>query len=555
MDGTWNGDDGAELTNVWTLYQRVLALHEAGVAEIDEPLYLRGVGTDVRRPFVPSWVKAALLAEPVRAWPKRVVQNVAGGAGGFGTSRRIQQAYAWLVSRYEPGDRICLFGFSRGAFAVRSLAGFVAEVGVLLKHEIAEVPGAYEQYRTGKSLGRVLRRVAGASSGSLRDNALPVHMIGVWDTVDRVGLAAPLQWRERWKTGFHQVEVPDFVSHVRHALALHETRRIFEPRIFAELDDPKRSLEQVWFPGAHADVGGGYGVNQGRLSDIALEWMACEARKLGLPVKADPALPPVLQTMKIHNSVSGKFALARSGVRQFLRDAPTAPADRLRSHRLHRSAVRRLWHVRPRTYPFFRWDVAGHCLEADTLSCVLAVRAACEWANMSAVSPSCEPADRRARRAVPSESFSGREGAGEAPSLAELRDVLLLTTQLREYPAAIVGLRPGRLRRALTLLVVLGEPLRQIDLANAFGRVAAEVLRSTELPAIGRGVAILERWSDEARLAEATLALPGGEVMRSLSTRAGCELALAENSAQAVSSGNLEYVLRERRRKSPLLKL
>lgn len=208
------------------------------------------------------------------------------GATGLGTSERIRQAYRYLCSNYQRGDSIYLFGFSRGAFAVRSLAGFAFRVGLLLEGNKTEAnlkkawklytkpaPGAFRELR------KLLVEITGEYDRPVPERTdLPIHFIGVWDTVAALG--APIRGRpaEERFARFHRHELPRNVNHARHALALHECRQIFEPLLFTGMTAPHQTMEQRWFPGAHADAGGGYPRAESGYAKIALAWMAQEAQ-------------------------------------------------------------------------------------------------------------------------------------------------------------------------------------------------------------------------------------------------------------------------------------
>lgn len=171
-------------------------------------------------------------------------------------------------------------------------------------------------------------------------------------------------------TEFHQTELPRNVTHARHALALHELRSNFEPLLWHGRT-PWQSLEQVWFPGAHADVGGGYGGTH--LSDGGLQWLASEARQLGLQVgwtasvKRRPTGPD-----RVHHEIRGKFVLASPTVRRQLSRPPTRPVV-LESFAVHDSVVQRLWDAPSMDYGYWRPGVNGALRNADEESLRLLV--------------------------------------------------------------------------------------------------------------------------------------------------------------------------------------
>ncbi len=206
-----------------------------------------------------------------------LIDKVAGGGVGTGLSANIKSAYAWLAAHYEPGDAVCLFGFSRGAFTVRSLAGMIGACGLPPipadldpTERWARVDEQYAAYRPGA--------VAAA------DEAVPITFLGVWDTVGSLGVPESLGTLRiiddltHGSPRFHDTALGSHVRHARHAVALDERRGPFVPTLWTNLPltEPDRTAEQVWFPGNHCDVGGGQ--LQTGLSDGALQWMIEEAQ-------------------------------------------------------------------------------------------------------------------------------------------------------------------------------------------------------------------------------------------------------------------------------------
>nr|WP_236626210.1 DUF2235 domain-containing protein [Actibacterium mucosum] len=194
-------------------------------------------------------------------------------AMGRGINRQIRRAYGYLASRYHPGDRIILMGYSRGAFAVRSLAGVVDEVG-LLKAEEATVRNIRQAYRHYQCAGDDTIRAAFRRRFCHSD--AKIEMIGVWDTVKALGLRLPLLWKLTEPAhAFHHHHLSSVVKHGFHALALDETRTVFQPELW-ECDEGREGrVAQMWFRGSHGDVGGHLnGVVEARpLANIPLVWM------------------------------------------------------------------------------------------------------------------------------------------------------------------------------------------------------------------------------------------------------------------------------------------
>lgn len=205
---------------------------------------------------------------------------------GKGINRQIRRAYGWLASRYRPGDLIYLFGYSRGAYAVRSLAGVVDRVG-LLRADCAtqrNITMAYRYYECAPE-GDAARAF---SAANCHDHA-GIEMIGVWDTVKSLGINAPVLWR--WSEhihAFHNHDLSPVVRNGFHALAHDETRVAFSPVLWTCDKAFTGHVEQVWFGGAHGDVGGqldGYEAAR-PLANIPLVWMLERAEACGLPLPA-----------------------------------------------------------------------------------------------------------------------------------------------------------------------------------------------------------------------------------------------------------------------------
>lgn len=194
------------------------------------------------------------------------------GMLGTGTSVRIRDAYRFVAEQYDPGDKICLFGFSRGAFAARSLAGFIEHIGLpsnrrlVPEHQLGEM---YDSYRHNTKYNGKLAKFL---------SPVNIYFIGVWDTVGSLAFEGGLN-------SFHKLS-PSNVCHVRHALALDETRPHFSPTYWES--KTKVSSLEYWFAGTHSNIGGGYR-NPG-LSNISYIWMIREltdALKLEILLKKE----------------------------------------------------------------------------------------------------------------------------------------------------------------------------------------------------------------------------------------------------------------------------
>ena len=251
FDGTWNVPDGrAQVTNVVKLARVALGTAPDGVPQVTR--YIEGIGTDPGDGEYEAFLEGAI---------------------GVGVDRRIVEGYRFLAERYEPGDEICLFGFSRGAFQARSLAGLIGLVGLLGRNAVNEVERAWAYYQDHKSTPDP-ERLEGLRKLGHAD--VRIRCLGVWDTVGNLGI--PLIGDHPWinAAAFHDTDLLPIVEVGLHALAIDEPRGPFSPSLWSRRKGapapPGQHVEQVWFAGSHANVGGGF--PDSSLSDISLLWMA-----------------------------------------------------------------------------------------------------------------------------------------------------------------------------------------------------------------------------------------------------------------------------------------
>jgi uncharacterized protein (DUF2235 family) len=255
-DGTWNRPDQEDRgkrkpTNVVKTARGILPSAADGTQQI--VFYDDGVGTN---------------------WG---IDKIAGGGFGIGLSAKIVDAYQFLVLNYEPGDEIFLFGFSRGAYTARSLAGLIGKFGVLPKDHAYYTPDAYKLYRNQAPSPKL---DAFKAEHNARDAA--IKFVGVWDTVGALGIPlGAFKWFNR-RYEFHDVELNPNILNAYHALAIDERRRPFAPTLWQLPEGSGQTLEQVWFAGVHTNVGGGYD-NDG-LANVPLHWMKEKAQAHGLEV-------------------------------------------------------------------------------------------------------------------------------------------------------------------------------------------------------------------------------------------------------------------------------
>jgi len=296
LDGTWNTpDQEGNPTNVTQLMRAVRHTDHNGVHQI--VFYDKGVGTG-------GWIN-----------------RLRGGALGRGLGENVQDAYRFLVNNHQPGDEIHVFGFSRGAFTARSLCGLIGRVGLLRDERDCTTNDAWEAYRLPQDdPARAVRLDA------VRRCVVPgvrIRLVGVWDTVGALGIPdSLLTWNMRRKYAFHDTSLGHGIDHAFHALAIDERRAPFAPTLWRQpageslpaTDSAEPGLEgpvveQVWFPGVHSDVGGGYADNH--LARLPLDWMIRRAdQATGLAFHHEPA-DPDRALAPAHESRSLKYALDR----------------------------------------------------------------------------------------------------------------------------------------------------------------------------------------------------------------------------------------------------
>lgn len=285
FDGTWNSvDSGGSETNVPRI-ARAVSASSLGEGTPQLTLYLRGVGST-----------------------GIAIQRALGGITGEGVDDNIRSAYMFLAQNFVPktahgpggepydGDRIYVFGFSRGAFTARSLCGFISCTGLLKRQSLGRLSDAWKYYqRRGTRDSQDFCTRSGADC----HHEVTIDFLGVWDTVGALGVPVGILGELTAPDyEFHDTEPSASVLCGRHALAIDEHRDEFVPTLWTGREPPGTSVSQVWFAGAHSDVGGGY-VDRA-LADIPLAWMAGEAEKAGLvldwsmlpdPNAADPLAP------------------------------------------------------------------------------------------------------------------------------------------------------------------------------------------------------------------------------------------------------------------------
>jgi uncharacterized protein (DUF2235 family) len=286
-------------------------------------VYVQGIGTDARRwreivkfrKAIPDPEALHVLPGPHESWfrPAEWIALVRGLAFGYGLEDNVSQMYLELAKLYEKDDIVFLFGFSRGAFTVRALAGLIYRCGLpesghadtrrferawQLFVPMHPLEGKTEEFR--------------ATEGQ---RECPIHFLGVWDTVKSYGGLRPIM--------LPHLRHNPIVAYVRHALALDERRGWFDATTWGRLDldrkpdaawsrlsEPVRhqmeqqDIEEVWFRGCHSDIGGGD--REAQSARIALRWMLGEAAQAGLRLNADGCRllesPPERERAEVHES-------------------------------------------------------------------------------------------------------------------------------------------------------------------------------------------------------------------------------------------------------------
>ncbi|MGN6134342.1 MAG: DUF2235 domain-containing protein [Aureliella sp.] len=256
-DGTSN-DVTCESTNVLRLF-RCLERSDRQVI-----CYDAGVGT---------------LADPTQlTWLGKLISRKLDGAIGHSVRENVCKAYQFLARTYQPGDRIYLFGFSRGAYTVRALAGMLHFLG-LVYPEQAELDrlgwAVFADDHQDLPISQRFESGRRYKKSFSRKQSVRIHFVGVWDTVSSFG------WVWQLRTVPYTANNPS-IDHVRHAVAIDEHRAAFQPNLFRPGDASQhRSFQQLWFAGAHGDVGGGYPDKENGLAKVSLEWMIDQAAAEG----------------------------------------------------------------------------------------------------------------------------------------------------------------------------------------------------------------------------------------------------------------------------------
>jgi uncharacterized protein (DUF2235 family) len=307
-DGTWNSPTMEQPTHVVRLFEKTRRTNA------QHAHYFAGVGTGAE--------EAGVI--------RKTLMRLGGGAFGWGLNENIKNAYASLCAQYEAGDEIFLFGFSRGAYTARSLAGMIRKCGIVPDPTPETVQEAFDLYRKpgienhpdALHIMQKRRRLSPRFATSRSDmewravtpwsadpdafHKVDISYLGVWDTVGALGVPAPLLgpvariWNDKYR--FHDTLLTSMVKAARHAVALDERRVFFRPALWDNLEalrnhgglnggdrSPARPYQQMWFTGNHAIVGGA--AQKARaLTGQSLQWIADGAQAAGLEIEMDELL-------------------------------------------------------------------------------------------------------------------------------------------------------------------------------------------------------------------------------------------------------------------------
>ncbi|WP_460727498.1 DUF2235 domain-containing protein [Nocardia heshunensis] len=293
-DGTWKAESSTTVSNIVKIAETVklTGADREGKSVGQRIYYVSGPGS---RGFMSD--------------------KLMGGAFGLGLEANLSAAYWQLALNWEPGDEIFIFGFSRGAYTARSLAGMINRLGILKYDAMihGKYPKVLEIYQTRKKHPDDPDPPEWAEFRA--EYCYPerptINFLGVFDTVGAMGVPGLTAWKHR----FHDVRLSKIVLCARQALAIDERRREFAPCLWEIPADQKElfnrpdRVKQVWFEGVHSDIGGGYA--DCGLSDITLRWMIAEAEAEGLTFDHD-RLDTLLQgcpfdASHLHDSLSPGF--------------------------------------------------------------------------------------------------------------------------------------------------------------------------------------------------------------------------------------------------------
>lgn len=353
MDGTCNNPKSN--TNVWRLFN-IVKDHSRSDALC---FYDIGVGADIHK--------------------------ASGAVGGYGFRDNIKEAYQFLAENHDGSDSIFLFGFSRGARQVQVLCDLIDRCGL---------PDLRSKKRNGKfAVSPEVNRIFGRYLDCLREEKhdsliselgtrrVKIQFAGIWDSVESLGnnvfntlIEGELERGEFKKHKFYQYDLPDCVEYACHAMAMDEQRGLYEIvpwKEVSEIPGGKRRLEQVWFPGSHGDVGGGYPAQGGKkgkndtkpLGAVSLHWMVVKLHAERLVYKDKYQDEKGSATGRMRDSAM-EFKLAGEFLGRFRQHYPRSEvfwvyrANMGGNPLVHRSVIERMA-VEKLEFPSFRMEPIG----------------------------------------------------------------------------------------------------------------------------------------------------------------------------------------------------
>ena len=319
-DGTWNGpSDDATTTDIDGTAQSDTAIRDGdtNVVKLFENLQGQEAGTQalqnetelMQRDAAGTLVQAAKYIHGVGDTANPIMK-VLGGVFGAGVVARIIRGYTFISREYEAGDSIHITGFSRGAYTARALAGMISAVGLLdaSKYDTDNKSAAYLRgfaawlkckgivFKGDKKLSSLLNMIVDLAGDAVarvtlrKGDLIPrvsIKSVGVWDTVGSMGVPNYVKGSRKDFFSFVDTKLSRAVEFGFHAMALDEQRRDFPVTRW----DKDARVEQVWFIGAHSDVGGGYALTESGLSNLALDWMTLKLASVGVRFVQLPAGP------------------------------------------------------------------------------------------------------------------------------------------------------------------------------------------------------------------------------------------------------------------------
>ncbi|KAM0750718.1 hypothetical protein T439DRAFT_325770 [Meredithblackwellia eburnea MCA 4105] len=337
-DGTWNNGLSEENKSGYTNVLRISRALESYSSDANENIpqivyYATGIGSD---PGLVSYSE---------------------GMTGEGLASKVEEAYAFLAGNYVPGDELFLFGFSRGAYTARMVAGIIGEIGILDKVGMESFPTLFlalqqegkakpDDVATRDRVGQVLKPFRDLARAQIQAaGGFLIKLVGVFDTVGSLGLPTELHKTKPQVASLFGFSNTDLGAHIQlalHALALDETRRDFLPTKWTQTAEGRAKgqvLKQVWFSGSHSDIGGGW--DQHDLSDLTLAWMVSQTEHLLSFDKKyiqripDPTAPYGEQ--QPHNPLQGMFSFAAKQAR-----TPPTATDDITHETIHFSVTKQI---------------------------------------------------------------------------------------------------------------------------------------------------------------------------------------------------------------------